>query len=136
MPMMTWTEKLSVGVAVLDDDHKRLVAMLNDLYDAMQAGHGKELVGPTLEGLVEYAKLHFAREEKFFAQTGYPLAAAHKQEHDDLTRQVLEVRNKYAAGVTASLSMDVLKFLRNWLIGHIQGSDQKYRPHLNAGGVH
>ena len=46
MPLMTWTEKLSVGVGVLDEDHKRLVGMVNELYDAMQAGHGKETVGP------------------------------------------------------------------------------------------
>jgi hemerythrin len=136
MTLMTWTEKLSVGVHVLDDDHKRLVAMVNELYDAMQAGHGKESLGATLNNLVEYTKGHFAREEKFFAETGYPAAAAHKQEHDTLTGQVLDVQRKFAAGASAALSIDVLRFLRSWLINHIQGSDQKYRPHLNAKGIH
>jgi hemerythrin len=136
MPLMAWTEKLSVGVGVLDADHKRLVAMVNDLYDAVQAGHGKETLGRILNELVEYTKGHFAREEKFFAQTVYPAAAAHKQEHDALTRQVLDVQQKYATGASATLSIDVLHFLKNWLINHIQGSDQKYRPHLNAKGIY
>jgi hemerythrin len=135
MPLMTWTEKLSVGVGVLDEDHKRLVAMVNELYDSMQAGHGKETLGRILNDLVQYTKVHFDREEKFFAQTGYPASAAHKQEHDALTQQVLEVQQKYMSGASAALSIDVLRFLKNWLINHIQGSDQKYRPHLNAKGI-
>jgi len=136
MALMTWTDRLSVGVRVLDDDHKRLVGMLNELYDAMQAGHGKETLGRTLDGLIEYTKLHFAREETLFRQTGYPGATAHKQEHDALTRQVIEVQQKYAAGAASSLSVGVLTFLKNWLVQHSQGSDQKYRPHLNDKGIH
>ena len=85
---------------------------------------------------MQYTKFHFAREEKFFAQTGYPAAVPHKQQHDALTRQVLDVQQKYAAGATATLSLDVMHFLKNWLVNHIQGSDQKYRPHLNAKGIH
>jgi hemerythrin len=133
---MTWTPKLSVGVAVLDEDHKKLVGMVNELYDAMQAGHGKESLGPILDRLVDYTKFHFAREEKLFGQTGYPEAAPHKQQHDALTHQVLDVQRKYAAGAAATVSLEVMHFLRDWLINHIQGTDQKYRSHLNAKGIH
>ena len=133
---MTWTDKLSVGVGVLDEDHKKLVGMLNELYDAMQAGQGREKLGRILDELVQYTKFHFAREEKFFAQTGYAAAGPHKQQHDALTRQVLDVQQKYAAGATTTLSLDVMQFLKNWLINHIQGSDQSYRPHLNSKGIH
>ena len=136
MALMTWTDKLSVGVGVIDDDHKKLVGMVNELYDAMQAGHGKEKLGRILDELVKYTKFHFAREEKFFAETGYPAAGPHKQQHEALTRQVLDVQKKYNAGATATLSVDVMQFLKNWLITHIQGSDQSYRPHLNAKGIH
>jgi hemerythrin len=135
MTLMTWSEKLSVGVGVLDEDHKRLVGMVNELYDSMQAGHGKEILGRILNDLVQYTKVHFAREEKFFADTGYPATAPHKQEHDALTKQVMDVQQKYISGASAALSIDVLRFLKNWLINHIQGSDQKYRPHLNAKGI-
>ena len=135
MPLMTWTDRLSVGVKVLDEDHKRLIAMVNELYDAMQAGQGRDALGRILDGLVRYTQEHFAREEKFFAQSGYPAAAPHKQEHDALTQQVIEVQRKYAAGAAATLTLEVLQFLKKWLINHIQGSDQKYRAHLNARGI-
>jgi len=136
MSLMTWTDKLSVGVSVLDEDHKRLVGMLNQLFDAMQAGRGKDTLGRILGELIDYTKVHFAREEKFFAQTRYPDAATHKQQHDALTGQVLEVQRKYAAGPSAALSVDTLQFLKGWLVKHIQGTDQKYRTHLNANGIH
>ena len=135
MALMTWTDKLSVGVAVLDDDHKKLVAMVNELYDAMQAGHGRDKLGPVLAALIKYTKEHFAHEERLFARTGYPAAGPHKQQHEALTRQVVEVQEKYAAGNAATQSLDVMHFLRTWLVNHIQGSDQAYRAHLNAKGI-
>jgi len=124
MPLMTWNERLAVGVKVLDDDHKKLVGMVNQLYDAIQTGHGKDSLGKILDGLIDYTKVHFAREEQFFAQTGYGASVAHKKEHDDLARQVLDVQAKYKAGVNGTLSLEVMNFLKNWLVTHIQGSDQ------------
>ena len=136
MPLMTWNNSLSVGIAVIDEDHKKLVAMVNQLYDAVQAGHGKDALGKTLDGLIDYTVMHFAREEKFFQETGYPDAVAHKKEHADLTKQVLDVQAKYRSGATSTLSLEVMTFLKNWLVKHIQGSDRKYGPHLNAKGIH
>ena len=136
MPLMIWTEKMSVGVKVLDDDHKRLVALINDLHDGLKAGHGKDVLGKTLDGLVSYTRSHFEREEQLFAKTGYPNSHAHKKEHDSLTNQVLGVQAKYKGGADTSLTLEVMDFLKTWLTNHIQGSDQKYSAHLNAQGVH
>lgn len=136
MPLMAWNNNLSVGIAVIDEDHKKLVAMVNELYDAVQGGHGKEALGKILDGLINYTVLHFAREEKFFLETGYPDAIAHKKEHADLTKQVLDVQTKYKSGATSTLSLEVMNFLKNWLVKHIQGSDKKYGPYLNAKGIH
>jgi hemerythrin-like metal-binding protein len=135
MPLMTWTNKLSVGVKVLDDDHKKLVGMLNQLYDGVNAGRGRETLGKVFDGLVDYTKIHFAREEQFFAETGYAAAAAHKKEHDDLTMRVMDLQARYNNGAL-TLSREVLNFLKSWLTYHIQGSDQKYGPHLNAKGIY
>ena len=135
MPLMSWNEKMSVGVAVIDEEHKKLVAMLNELYDGMQSGKAAESLGKVLDGLIAYTAAHFKHEEDLFAKTGYPAAAAHKKEHDELTKQVLAVQAKYKAGVTGTLSMEVMSFLKNWLITHIQGSDKSYGPHLNSKGV-
>lgn len=135
MPILEWNEKMSVGVAEIDLEHKKLVSMLNNLYDGMQSGKGKEVLGKVLDDLIAYTASHFAHEERLFAQTGYPAAVAHTAEHTALTKQALDVQAKYKAGATGTLSMEVLSFLKNWLVNHIQGSDKKYGPHLNAKGI-
>jgi len=136
MPLMTWNKKCSVGVRVLDEDHKKLIGFINELYDAIQSGRGKESLGKILDSLVEYVKTHFAREEEFFARTKYAEAAAHKKEHDELTKQVLEAQKKYKAGANGTLSLELMNFLKNWLVTHLQASDGKYGPHLNSKGIH
>lgn len=136
MPLMNWNEKMAVGVNLLDTDHQKLVAMLNELYDAVMKGQGKDALGKILDGLVDYTKVHFAHEEKFFSQTNYSDAAAHKKEHEALTKQVLEVQAKYKSGATGTLSLEVMNFLKNWLINHIQGCDQKYSAHFHSHGIH
>ena len=135
MAFFEWSESLNVGVESINDQHKKLVAMVNDLHDAMQKGQAASALGKTLDGLINYTKSHFAYEEKLFADTGYADAAAHKLEHDKLTATVVEVQQKYNGGAGDSLSAGVMDFLKSWLVDHIQGTDRKYGPHLQAKGV-
>jgi hemerythrin len=135
MAFFEWNESLNVGVDSINEQHKKLVAMVNDLHDAMQKGQAASVLGKTLDGLVNYTKTHFAYEEKLFADTGYADAAAHKLEHDKLTATVVSVQQKYNGGAGDSLSGSVMDFLKSWLVEHIQGTDRKYGPHLQAKGV-
>ena len=135
MPLMEWNEKLSVGITQFDNEHKVLVGMVNDLFDGVQAGRGKDLLGPILDGLINYTKTHFANEERFMTLHKYPNFEAHKAEHDALAKQVLDVQAKYKSGASAALSMEVMNFLKNWLVKHIMGTDKTYGPFLNSKGV-
>lgn len=135
MPLMEWSDKLSVGVAQFDAEHRRLVGMVNDLFDAVQAGKGREALGGILEELIAYTETHFAHEEEIMRQHGYEEVDGHKSEHDLLTQQVYEIRRKYMAGASATLSMEVMNFLKNWLIKHIQGTDRKYTRFMNQHGM-
>jgi len=135
MALMTWSDRLSVGVKVLDEDHKKLVAMVNELYEAIMQGKGKQKLGEVLTKLIQYTVEHFRREEQLFARTGYANAEKHHAEHRKLTEEVLKVQKTFEADASATISMDVLNFLRHWLIDHIQGEDQKYSAHLNSHGI-
>lgn len=134
MAIMQWNEKMSVGVSMFDTEHKKLIDLVNELHDGIQAGKAPDSLAKVLAGLITYTATHFKHEEEFFAKSGYPASAEHKKEHDDLTRQVLDIQAKFKGGATGTLSLEVLAFLKKWLIGHIQGSDRKYGPHLNAKG--
>ena len=133
--LLNWTPDMSVGVSVLDEDHKKLIAMINELHSGMLAGHSNEVVGGVLRKLANYTVEHFRREEALFAQTGYPAAGAHQREHEKLKTQVTAEIQKFQSGA-AGLGMETLNFLRDWLKHHIQESDKCYGPHLNARGIH
>lgn len=132
MSLMEWSDKLSVGVDAIDTDHKHLVGLVNELHDAVRANHGKEVLGKVLDGLISYTKTHFGREEAEMAKYKYPKAPDHMKEHTNLTKQVLDVQAKYQAGNNAVLSMEVMAFLRDWLLKHIQASDKALGDFLRA----
>ncbi len=133
MAFFSWSDNLSVGVKASDDDHKKLIDILNRLYDGMKSGQGKDVVGKVLDDLINYTKFHFAREEEFFAKTGYP-AVEHKEQHRLLVKQAEDLRSRFKGGEN-SISVETLDFLKDWLTLHIQGTDKKYTEHLNAAGI-
>lgn len=126
IPHLEWDDKLSVGVAFVDGEHKELVSLLNELHGAVRTKRGPEPIGTALDDLIEKTASHFSHEEALHAETGYPEAKEHRRDHEVLTIQVLHVREKFREGVTASLSTDVLKFLRSWLVTHIELNDRKF----------
>jgi len=135
MPFMVWNDTLSVNVEVIDDDHQKLLGMMNELYDVIVAMRSKQVLSRILDELVAYTGYHFGREEKFFAYNGYKDAATHMKEHSDLTKKILEIQKRYNSGVQP-ITLEVMVFLKDWLFSHILGSDAKYGPHLNSRGIH
>jgi hemerythrin len=127
MGIMIWTEKLSVGVARLDDEHKKLVELLNGLHDEMLRGKADATVmGALLGKLIRYVHTHFANEEALFKSTAYPMVLAHVREHEAFRKKVSELEKAYKAG-TAGLSSETMKFLMEWLTKHIMGTDMQYK---------
>src|SRR5271166_1440668 len=113
MPLMVWTEDMSVGVKAIDNDHKKLIDMLNELNDGILAGKTSLALESVIEGLLRYTKFHFAREERLFAETGYPGGPAHKAEHDLATRRVMNLQMRLGSGQSFQLSMEAVAFLKN-----------------------
>ena len=135
MAFFDWKEEYSVGVKRFDDQHKQLIAMLNELYDAMKGGKAGDVVKPILIKLVQYTKTHFAAEEQVMKMNGYPDYEAHKKEHDELAKQAASLLEQEQQG-KAALSIQISNFLKQWLMDHIMGKDKKYGPFLNGKGVH
>jgi hemerythrin len=132
MPFMEWNPSFSVGVDELDSDHKILIALLNDLYDAVEEGKGLEAVEQTLDGLVVYVSNHFRYEEGLFLHAQYPDYASHKKTHDRLAAEVMDIQTKFKAGPDKTFPHEVLEFLKEWLCQHILVSDKKFGAFLSA----
>jgi hemerythrin-like metal-binding protein len=129
IPLMTWDDALSVGIEAIDDQHKKLIVILNRLHESKGSGKGDATMKQILKELIDYTVYHFAFEEKLFDQHGYPETLGHKESHRKLEAQVLEFAQAFEAG-SASLSAELFMFLRGWLNGHIRGSDRQYSPFL------
>lgn len=121
-----WNDSIVVGIPSIDEDHKRLVGMLNELFGACFAAQGPEVLKDIMDRLVDYTHYHFDREIALLAQAGYPGLAEHKAEHARLVQQVQKILDDLRAGASHDLSNDTLKFLRHWLTDHIQAEDKEF----------
>jgi hemerythrin-like metal-binding protein len=134
MAFIKWSDNLSVKVGEIDGQHQKLIALINQLHDAMAQGKGKEAVSSIVQGLVGYAGAHFALEERYFDKFKYPDAASHKQEHAAFVQKIVEFQDKFNKGAL-TLTLEVMNFLKDWLVKHIQGTDQKYSAFFNEKGL-
>ena len=134
MALFQWDNSFSVNVTEIDKQHQKLVALINDLNDAMKQGRGKDALAKIIGELFTYAGDHFATEEKYFDKFGYPSTASHKLEHADFVKRVSEFKNGFDSGQLA-LTIEVMYFLKDWLKNHIQGTDKKYGPFFNEKGL-
>ncbi len=135
MALIDWSEKLSVGVEVFDQDHRKLVGLINQLHEALKVGQGMHTLSSIFEELVTYTSTHFAREESYMQTHAFPGLVAHAREHASLTTQVLELQARFRAGSSAALTLDVMVFLRDWLTHHIRATDKALGAFLNSRGV-
>jgi len=134
MALITWNEKMSVGVAELDRHHQRLIALINSLHDAMTTGKGRDIIGSILEELVKYTVYHFGAEEKLMTLHKYVGYVSHKAEHEKFVLKASDLLAQHKSGNIA-VTIPVMQFLRDWLNGHIMGTDKKYGPFFNSKGV-
>ncbi|MDE2398086.1 MAG: hemerythrin family protein [Burkholderiales bacterium] len=135
MPIMPWSDLLSVGVASIDQQHRILVGILNQLGDSLEAGIDAWDESVALTRLVDYTESHFAFEEELMRRAGYPGLDAHEQEHRLLFQQVAELMARSSSGEKVG-TQALLVFLRDWLTSHIMGTDRALGLSLNRMGMH
>jgi len=134
MAFINWTEELSVGVTLFDNDHKELIALANRLHDSITVGSQHGVLAPILNELVKYTIFHFGHEEGMMLQYAYPEYEKHKKEHDSLIDKVQDYNNQVAEGKT-SISLSLIGFLKDWLVNHIMGSDKEYKEFFVKKGI-
>lgn len=118
------TGKFRTQVAEMDAEHQQLVDIINRMYEIyQQRGDDRELL-TVLDDLLNYGIHHFADEEVYMARKGTPTLGRHQKIHQDLIRQVFEFRERLQSGQT-EVGEETFKFLQNWLMGHIAGTDVK-----------
>ena len=133
-PLMEWSAALQVGHPEIDKQHQRLVEIANELNGAMHSGAGTQVMGTVLNELVDYTVKHFAYEEGEMAKHRYPEIDAHKAAHRKLVAEVSAFKEKFDSG-QAAISVELLGFIRDWLLNHILKVDKALSRYLNQQGA-
>ncbi len=115
-----------MGVVEIDNQHKRMFAVINELLDAINTSTTSEHLGHIIESLVKYKIFHFETEEKYFRDFNYERAAEHIQKHHEFNTKLTELKGKYPEP-TIEFAFDLVDFLEDWLINHLMVVDQKYK---------
>jgi hemerythrin len=134
MSLLTWEQKHSVGVQELDDQHKQLFAIVNNLYDAMHASKDLATLNAILKDMDDYAHYHFATEEKYFDIFNFAEKESHIAQHRAFDKKTEDFIKMNKLG-NLTLSFEVLDFLEDWWLGHINNVDKKYTKCFNEHGL-
>ena len=131
MPIQ-WTQDLSVGVEQLDDHHRRLIELTNQLGAAIAANDTEHVTGAVLGELIRYVYYHFGEEERLMEEAGYADLATHRQHHRAMAEHVRGLENRFNNDPGAVICADLHSFLANWLVNHIRSEDMLYKTALTA----
>ena len=129
--LITWTDALATGINLIDNQHRHLVDLTNELYRACTRG-GDELdtvFKETMSRVVEYVRFHFGSEQQMLQRVKYPKYAEHKAEHDSLIKTVLETTRDYG-DKKRFVPNNFVRFLKDWIVGHIGHSDKQYAAYV------
>lgn len=129
MGPLQWKPSYSVGVPILDADHKRLIDIINRIDQAESDG---DTVQWALRQLTAYARDHFQREEKMLEAVDYPQLANQINEHKQFVQWLNTLRESLpgTAPFKATITEAVSNYLKTWLTQHILESDMEYKEYL------
>lgn len=123
MAALVWQDELNTGIEVIDNQHRRIVDILNALLDAQQHGD-RTAMNAVLEELVDYTLSHFTFEEALMEDAGYEFCRAHQRLHDIFAARIQQYRERFRAGEDIAEELRVM--LSRWLFQHIRSDDRAY----------
>jgi len=133
MTLFEWTSDYELDIPQIDDQHKELVKMINDLYASIKSRHSGDVVNATLNNLLQYVDIHFETEETSMQSRNYPGLDDHIQLHNELRTKVLELKKEQLQGENIA-SFELMNFLVDWLKNHISNIDRTYGEYLHKLG--
>lgn len=126
---MEWKDEYSVGLDIIDEEHKRLLALINNVLAANLCRTGTVLERQSLDELLDYTEYHFQREEGLMREHGFPDYEGHKAQHDQMRTQVKLYLKRYEEKGREILP-EVANHLKLWLLQHIAGTDKRLAPFI------
>ena len=127
--VVEWSENFSVGIKIVDDQHKGLLELVNDMFNHVVGDEQAERAyfKTVIDKAVEYVKVHFSTEEKIMIHTRFPGYAEHKKAHDSFVLTVVEKVKEFESGKDTGFTLlEFTQFLKEWVLTHIAIMDKGY----------
>ena len=134
MEKIIWGEDFSVGVRVLDAQHKQIVIMVNSLIEMSDTKVDSEIISDTLTKMTKYAIDHFEKEEQYMLDYGYPEYSSQKKQHQEFKIKTVGFCMETMAH-KATVPTEIFTYLRSWWTNHILQEDMKYKKYFNERGL-
>jgi hemerythrin len=129
--IVVWDEKYATGIKLIDDQHKELISLTNELFQACLDGENavKDVFKETMGRMVDYVRFHFGAEQDLLQRVKYPDYQEHKKQHDAFVMQVITTVKEYNEGKKLAPNQFV-RALRDWILGHIAHYDRLYASYI------
>ncbi len=134
MKTIDWSNEFSVGVKEMDEQHKKLIGMINRLIKEQKILTDPQTIADLLTEMTDYAQVHFRAEEYLMAEYDYPQKDKQEQQHQAFINKTIAFYSAAELGPNI-LSTALLDFLRIWLVEHILEQDMKYKDFFKSKGL-
>ena len=129
MTLIHWRDEFCLGVKAVDQEHRELIELINELDDAMQSQCSYDAVVETLGEIYAQISAHFALEEKIMRDAHYPDFDSHKQDHETLLDELLEIIDSVEDDGRYDRQLLSLA-LDRWFSDHFRTHDAKLHQRL------
>ncbi len=132
--MIEWEDKFSLGISIIDEEHKKLIGILNKAILAKEHNVNSEEIKEVLREMNDYTLTHFTTEEAYMKAFNYPEYQDHKEEHRVFSTEIIAYTYKVIKG-DYQIVNEIIEYLKQWLINHIQVTDKKYIDCFKKNGL-
>lgn len=129
MELIEWNDSFSVGNVLMDAHHLVFFGMIKE-FSKLADKNDQSAIKMRIDFLLEYTAMHLRAEERLMREAGYPGLDEHKAVHDLFVREVLSVKDAFDRDPDLVSAESVLGLMQDWLVNHIVGSDQRYKPYV------
>jgi len=135
MALFNWDDEFSVNVMTMDNHHKKIFDIINQMHEAMKSGAGEEAVAKIINELLTYTDYHFKEEEKLMEQCNYAGIASQKSSHAAFIDKLTEFKDAADQGRAIFVVSKVSKLGVDWLKDHILTMDKQYSDIMSTAGI-
>ncbi|NPA69129.1 MAG: hemerythrin family protein [Chlorobi bacterium] len=132
--LVTWSEIYSVGINKIDNQHKKLIELINKLFASLSEGNAEDIIPDIIKELTEYTQYHFKTEEDLFEEYNFPDKNEHILKHKNFIQQVEKWKDKLIQN-DENLHYELMNYLKMWLIEHITGDDFLYKDFFKKNNI-